>query len=59
MLDSFKDYASEVGFKAVISDSAMVILSCLLASYFASLNLNKNIIILIVLVYILPYLVYN
>ena len=59
ILDSFKDYASEVGFKAVISDSAMVILSCLLASYFASLNLNKNIIILIVLIYMVPYLVYH
>lgn len=59
MLDTFKDYANEVGFKAVISDSLMIISTCLLSSYFVSLNLNTNIIILILSVYILPYAVYN
>jgi hypothetical protein len=59
MLDTFKDYANEVGFKAVLSDSLMMILSCLLSSYFVSLNLNTNIIILIFSLYILPYAVYN
>jgi len=55
MLDTFKDYANEVGFKAVVSDSLMIISTCLLSSYFVSLNLNSNIIILILSVYILPY----
>jgi len=59
MLDTFKDYASEVGFKAVLSDSLMMILSCLLSSYFVSLNLNANIIILIFSLYILPYAIYK
>jgi hypothetical protein len=59
MLDTFKDYANEVGFKAVLSDSLMIISTCLLSSYFVSLNLNTNIIILILSVYILPYAVYN
>ena len=59
MLDTFKDYASEVGFKAVLSDSLMMILACLLSSYFVSLNLNTNIIILILSMYILPYAIYN
>lgn len=59
MLDTFKDYANEVGFKAVLSDSLMIISTCLLSSYFASLNLNTNIIILILSVYILPYAIYN
>ena len=59
MLDTFKDYANEVGFKAVLSDSLMMILACLLSSYFVSLNLNTNIIILILSMYILPYAIYN
>jgi uncharacterized protein YacL len=59
MLDTFKDYANEVGFKAVLSDSLMIISTCLLSSYFVSLNFNANIIILILSVYILPYAIYN
>ena len=43
MLDTFKDYANEVGFKAVLSDSLMMITACILSSYFVSLNLNTNI----------------
>ena len=59
MLDTFKDYANEVGFKAVLSDSLMIITACLLSSYFVSLNLNTNIIILILSLYILPYAIYS
>ena len=59
MLDTFKDYANEVGFKAVLSDSLMMISACILSSYFVSLNLNTNIIILILSLYILPYAIYN
>jgi hypothetical protein len=59
MLDTFKDYANEVGFKAVLSDSLMIISACLLSSYFVSLSLNTNIIILILSMYILPYAIYN
>ena len=46
-------------FKAVLSDSLMMILACLLSSYFVGLNLNTNIIILIISIYILPYAIYN
>ncbi len=59
MLDTFKDYANEVGFKAVLSDSLMMISASVLSSYFVSLNLNTNIIILILSVYILPYAIYK
>jgi len=59
MLDTFKDYANEVSYKAIISDSAMIIMSSFIASYLASQSLNTNIIVLIVFVYILPYLLYN
>jgi len=57
MLDFFKGYAKEVGIGAIFGDSLMMILSCLLSSYFATFSLNSNIIILILSVYILPYMI--
>ena len=59
MLDTFKDYANEVSYKAILSDSGMMISSSLIASYLASKDANTNFIILIVSLYILPYLLYN
>ena len=57
MLDFFKDYAKEVGTGAILGDSFMMILACLLSSYFATYNLNGNIILLIITVYFVPYLI--
>jgi hypothetical protein len=57
MLDFFKGYAKEVGFKAILGDSFMMILSCLLSSHFATYSLNINIIILIFSLYFVPYLI--
>jgi len=59
MLDTFKDYANEVSYKAILSDSGMMIMAALIASYLAGESLNKNIIVLVVSVYVLPYLLYN
>ena len=59
MLDTFKDYASEMSYKAVIADSGMMIMSCLIASYLVNKNNNTNTIVLISFVYLLPYLLYN
>ena len=59
MLDTFKDYANEVSYKAVFSDGGMMIIAALVASYLAGKNLNTNIIVMIALIYILPYLLYN
>jgi hypothetical protein len=59
MLDTFKDYANEVSYKAILSDSGMMILASLIASYLASKSLNINIIVFIVFIYLLPYLLYN
>jgi len=55
MLDTFKNYASEVRYFAIIGDSVVVILSCLLASYLANFSLNINIINLITTLYFIPY----
>ena len=59
MLDVFRDYGKEVGFNAVIADSAMMILSCVLTSYLVNKSLNFNIIVSIISIYIIPYLIYN
>jgi hypothetical protein len=59
MLDTFKDYGAEVSYKAILSDSGMMIMAAIIASYLAGESLNKNIIVLVVSVYVLPYLLYN
>ena len=59
MLDTFKDYANDVSYKAILADSGMMIMSCLIASYLVNKNTNINIIVLISFVYLLPYLLYN
>ena len=55
-LDFFKDYAKEVGINAILGDSFMMILACLLSSHFAIYNLNINIIALIISLYFIPYI---
>ena len=59
MLDTFKDYAKESSYKAIFADSGMMIMASILASFLAGKSLNTNIIVLIMFVYILPYLLYN
>jgi len=57
MLDFFKEYAKEVGIGAILGDSFMMAISCLLSAYFASYSLNANIILLITSVYFVPYMI--
>ena len=59
MMDTFKDYAKEVSYKAILSDSGMMVMSCLIASYLVNQSTNTNIIVLISFLYVLPYLLYN
>jgi hypothetical protein len=59
MLDTFKDYAKEVSHKAIIADSGMMIMSCVIGSYLANASTNTNVIVLISSAYLLPYLLYN
>ncbi len=59
MLDTFKDYANDVSYKAILADSGMMIMSCLIAYYLVNKNTNTNIIVLITFLYLLPYLLYN
>lgn len=57
MLDFFKSYAEEVGGGAILGDSFMMIIACLLSSHFATYSLNTNIILLVVSVYLFPYMI--
>ena len=59
MLDTFKDYAKEVSYKAVLADGGMMIMASLIASYLAGRNLNTNLIVMILSLYVLPYILYN
>jgi len=59
MIDTFKDYANNSSYKAILADSGMMIMSCLIASYLVNKNTNTNIIVLISFLYLLPYLLYN
>lgn len=59
MIDTFKDYANDVSYKAILADSGMMIMSCLVASYLVNKDTNTNIIVLILFLYLLPYLLYN
>jgi len=58
MLDFFKLYAKEVGAGAILGDSFMMILACLMTSYFATFSINVNIISLVISCYFLPYMIY-
>ena len=55
MIDLFKDYGKEVGVKAIIADSIMVIMTSLFASLFVGESLNTNILLLLGTAYVLPY----
>jgi hypothetical protein len=59
MIDTFKEYANEASYKAILADSGMMIMSCLIASYLVNQSTNTNIIVLILFTYLLPYLLYN
>lgn len=59
MLDTFKEYARETSYRAILSDSAMMIVASLIASYLAGKSINVNIIVLIISVYLVPYFIYN
>jgi hypothetical protein len=59
MIDVFKEYANEVSYLAIIGDSLMMIIASLLAYNFVNLDFNTNIIILIIVIYLIPYMIYK
>ena len=59
ILDIFKDYGRENGYKAILSDSVMMVSSILIGSYLKGTSLNTNMITMIIALYIVPYLIYS
>ena len=57
ILDFFKEYAKEKGGMAIVGDSVMMIMACLSSSYFETISLNSNIILLILFTYFVPYMI--
>jgi hypothetical protein len=58
-INVFKAYASEMKYKILVADACMMISTVLLESVFSTLSTNSNTIILICLVYCVPYLVFS
>lgn len=56
-MDFFKDYAKEIGFKAVIGDSAMMVMAFVLHWLLAKVATNKSLEMLVLgfSVYMIPY----
>jgi hypothetical protein len=59
IMDIFKDYGKEASYKAILADSLMMVSSILIASFLKGQTNNINIIIMIVLIYLVPYLIYT
>ena len=59
MIDTFKNYSSEVGAYAIIGDAVVVTSSCLTASYLANYDLNYNLITMLLTLYFIPYTLYT
>ena len=59
VIDVFKDYADEISYFAIIGDSSMIIASGVIASYLANFDVNTNIILITLLVYILQFILHT
>ena len=59
IMDTFKDYAKENGATILLADSLMMISTILLATYFISFNVNTNIILFIIALYVIVYFIYS
>jgi hypothetical protein len=59
ILDTFKDYAKELGPVILLADATMMISSVLIASILASMSEKTNAILVIVLLYLIPYFLYS
>lgn len=58
MLDYFKKYAKEVGINALLGDSILVVVGVIISAFLNQMSFDYNIIILILSIYITPYLIY-
>jgi len=59
MMDVFKNYAKEMSYRAIVGDSILIVLTALIAYGMSSVSTNANIITLITLLYLVPYIIYT
>jgi len=59
MLDLFKSYSKEAGINAILGDSFMIVITVIFAYLFSMFSFNSNIISLIILCYLIPYIIYT
>jgi hypothetical protein len=59
ILDTFKDYAKELGAVILLADAAMIVSTVFIGSFLAGLSMNTNIVILIFFLYLVPYILYS
>ena len=59
ILDTFKKYAKKSGVRAIVADSVMMAITCIMASHLAIYSWNWQIIMFLFSVYMLPYYVYS
>jgi uncharacterized protein YacL len=57
MIDFYKNTYKKLGFVSLLWNIFIMLFSCLLGSFFATMNLNDNIITIIFTLYFIPYLV--
>jgi hypothetical protein len=59
ILDTFKDYAKELGPVILLADAAMMVSTVFITSLLSSFNEKINTIILIINLYLVPYFLYS
>jgi len=59
IMDTFKDYANELGYRILVADSLIMISTILLATYFTTFNVNNNYILFMVALYLIVYFIYS
>jgi hypothetical protein len=59
ILDTFKDYAKEMGIIILFADASMIVSSILISLFLSTQSFNNNCILLIVLLYLIPYFLYS
>jgi hypothetical protein len=59
IMDTFKDYANELGSSILFADSLIMISTILLATYFTTFNVNNNYILFMVALYLIVYFLYS
>jgi len=58
IVDFFKQYKKQLDYETILINVCMIIIICLMSSYFAGLDNNINIITLISTLFFIPYLLY-